>query len=221
MEWALELLRDCGNGKPVAATMCIGPNGDEAGVSVGECAVRMAKAGADLVGVNCLFDPFITLDVLEMMKKSLDAFGLKPFLMAQPLGYRTPDAGHYGWIEIPEFPFAIEPRQITRFEAARYAREAYDLGVRYIGGCCGFEPYHIRAMAEELAKERGKMAESSDKSDHDLKIHAQHEIKRSDIGYTGKGSKEFWTKMEPSTGRPRSTPFCNQPNPQAIPKSLL
>ena len=24
------------------------------------------------------------------------------------------------------------------------------MGVRYIGGCCGFEPYHIRAIAEEV-----------------------------------------------------------------------
>ena len=29
------------------------------------------------------------------------------------------------------------------------------MGVRYIGGCCGFEPYHIRAIAEEV---RGKYA---------------------------------------------------------------
>ena len=27
------------------------------------------------------------------------------------------------------------------------------MGVRYIGGCCGFEPYHIRAIAEEVRKE--------------------------------------------------------------------
>ena len=32
----------------------------------------------------------------------------------------------------------------------KYARRAYDMGVRYIGGCCGFEPYHIRAIAEEV-----------------------------------------------------------------------
>ena len=44
----------------------------------------------------------------------------------------------------------MEPRQITRWEAARFARSAYQLGVRVIGGCCGFEPHHIRAMAEEL-----------------------------------------------------------------------
>ena len=45
----------------------------------------------------------------------------------------------------------------------RYGREAYDLGVRFIGGCCGFEPYHIRAVAEELAKERKKLPEASEK----------------------------------------------------------
>ena len=32
----------------------------------------------------------------------------------------------------------------------RYAREAYEMGVRFIGGCCGFEPYHIRALSEEV-----------------------------------------------------------------------
>lgn len=73
--------------------------------------------------------------------------------------------GHFGWITLPEFPYAYEPRQITRIEAMKYAREAYDLGVRLIGGCCGFEPYHIRAMAEELCNERGCVPEASKKSE--------------------------------------------------------
>ena len=37
-----------------------------------------------------------------------------------------------------------------------------------MGGCCGFEPYHIRAIAEELAEERGGCPEGPYKSDHDL-----------------------------------------------------
>ncbi|MGH0148897.1 UNVERIFIED_CONTAM: hypothetical protein FKN15_013355 [Acipenser sinensis] len=45
----------------------------------------------------------------------------------------------------------------------KYAREAYSLGIRYIGGCCGFEPYHIRAVAEELAPERGFLPPASEK----------------------------------------------------------
>ena len=44
----------------------------------------------------------------------------------------------------------MEPRTLTRWDVHKYARRAYDLGVRYIGGCCGFEPYHIRAIAEEV-----------------------------------------------------------------------
>ena len=46
----------------------------------------MAKAGAQLVGVNCLFDPNILLDVIADMKKALDLHNLHPYLMVQPLG---------------------------------------------------------------------------------------------------------------------------------------
>ena len=67
---------------------------------VGELAVRMAKAGAQIVGVNCLFDPFITLEVMRKMKEALDAFELSPYLMAQPNGYRVPDGGSFGWCEV-------------------------------------------------------------------------------------------------------------------------
>ena len=112
-------------------SLYIGPNGDEDGVSLADCGVRMAKAGADLIGLNCLFDPFITLENMKTIKEALDQQNLKPFLMCQPLGYKTPDAGDFGWIDIPEFPYAVEPRQITRIEAAKYARQAYDLGIRY------------------------------------------------------------------------------------------
>ncbi len=45
---------------------------------------------------------------------------------------------------------AMETRMLNRFDVHQFARKAYELGVRYIGGCCGFEPYHIRAIAEEV-----------------------------------------------------------------------
>ena len=46
MEWAIE---ECKKTKlPVAASMCIGPDGDMHGVSTAECAIRMARAGADI-----------------------------------------------------------------------------------------------------------------------------------------------------------------------------
>ena len=79
MEWAIELaLR---YDKPVAASMCMGPTGDGAGVSPGECAVRMARAGAPIIGINCLFDPFICLETIRIMKEALEREGLAPFLI--------------------------------------------------------------------------------------------------------------------------------------------
>ena len=119
--------------------------------------------------MNCHFDPFLSLDALKLMKSALSDAGLldRPtYLMCQPLGYCTPDASKQGFIDLPEFPFGLEPRILTRWDAHRYARMAWDLGVRYIGGCCGMEPYHIRGVAQELEKERGgKISEGCRKHD--------------------------------------------------------
>ncbi|KAJ7340115.1 hypothetical protein OS493_002841 [Desmophyllum pertusum] len=147
-EWVLEVMKT--TGKPTAITMCIGPVGDSNNVPTGECAVRLARKGADIIGVNCKFDPFTSMEALRLMKDALDEEGLHPHLMIQPVGYHTPDAGRTGFSSLPETPFALEPRALTRWDVHKYARRAYDMGVRYIGGCCGFEPYHIRAIAEEV-----------------------------------------------------------------------
>merc|ERR1712227_365862 len=56
MEWAIEECKK--TSLPVAASTCIGAEGDMHGVSAAECAIRMARAGADMVGVNCHFDTF-------------------------------------------------------------------------------------------------------------------------------------------------------------------
>ena len=47
---------------------------------------------------------------------------------------------------------ALESRLMSRWDVQKYAREAFDMGIRYIGACCGFEPYHVRAIAEEVQK---------------------------------------------------------------------
>lgn len=207
MEWAIEVCKE--TGLPVAATMCIGPEGDLHGVTAGDCAVRMAKSGADIVGVNCHFDPFVSLDTMRCMKEALDAAKLKPYLMVQPLAYLTPDASKQGFIDLPEFPFALEPRVATRWQIQQFAREAFALGVRYIGGCCGFEPYHIRAISEELVKERsGKTPAGSEKHDMwggGLKMHTKPWVR-------ARASREFWENLSPATGRPFSASYSKPAN---------
>jgi len=198
MEWAVEECRK--TSLPVAASMCIGPDGDMHGITAEECAVRMAKAGADMVGINCHFDPFVSLDCMRKMKDGLDAVGLSPHLFVQPLAYYTPDAGKQGFIDLPEFPFALEPRICTRFDMHKFAREAYDMGIRYIGGCCGFLPYHIRAIAEELAEERGQLPVASEKHipwAGGLMMHTKPWVR-------ARASRQYWENMKPAAGRP----FC-------------
>ena len=56
---------------------------------------------------------------MRKMKAGLDEAGLFPFLFVQPLAYHTPDAGKQGFIDLPEFPFALEPRICTRWAQAR------------------------------------------------------------------------------------------------------
>ncbi|XP_068247731.1 betaine--homocysteine S-methyltransferase 1-like [Palaemon carinicauda] len=199
MEWAIEVcLR---SGLPVVASMCIGPQGDLHGKTAGECGVRMAKAGAHVVGINCHFDPFVTLEGVRKMKAAIDAEGLKVHYIAQPLAFHTPDAHKQGFIDLPEFPFALEPRICTRWDMHKYAREAYELGVRYIGGCCGFEAYHIRALSEELTKERGRLPKASEKHDMwaaGLKMHTKPWVR-------SRAARDYWENIKPSSGRP----FCS------------
>ena len=80
----------------------------------------------------------------------------------------------------------------------KFAREAYDMGIRYIGGCCGFLPYHIRAIAEELAEERGQLPVSSEKHipwAGGLMMHTKPWVR-------ARASRDYWEKMKPAAGRP-------------------
>merc|ERR1719506_1554864 len=56
-EWAVEVAKEFG--MPVVATMAMSKHGDLHGESASEVAKKLAGAGADLVGINCHFDPFV------------------------------------------------------------------------------------------------------------------------------------------------------------------
>src|SRR5437667_311504 len=53
---------------------------------------------------------------------------------------------------LPQFPFELDPLQLSRREMAAYAQRARDIGVDYIGACCGSVAIHIREMARVLGK---------------------------------------------------------------------
>ena len=61
--------------------------------------------GADIVGVNCHFDPVTAVKTVKMMMEGVGKAGLKAHYMVQPLAYHTPDCNCQGFIDLPEFPF--------------------------------------------------------------------------------------------------------------------
>jgi betaine-homocysteine S-methyltransferase len=137
-------------GLPVMVTMSFekDPHAYE-GDGVGECARKLADAGADVVGINCLRSPEQTLPLMRQVREALP----HAFIACQPVAYRTSDE-QPDFTASPSFPFGLDPLQLSRQEMAAYARDARDLRVNFIGACCGAVASHIREMARALDKPR-------------------------------------------------------------------
>jgi betaine-homocysteine S-methyltransferase len=132
---------------PVMITVCfeqeaVTPDGK----TPAECAKALVDAGADIVGVNCLRGPDLTLPIVEQMRRAV-----KGYIACQPVGYRTTPAAP-DFTSLAQFPFGLDPLQHSREEMAEYAVKARDMGVNYIGACCGSVATHIREMARALGK---------------------------------------------------------------------
>jgi len=135
-------------GLPVMVTLCFENEEKTAeGTNAADAARALVDAGADIVGMNCLRPPEHMLASLEQMRKAVP----HAFLAAQPVAYRTP-ADKPDFTCLPEFPFELDHLQLSRKEMARYAQQARDIGVNYIGACCGAVATHIREMARVLGK---------------------------------------------------------------------
>ena len=96
---------------------------------------RLLDWGADVIGCNCSVGPAPMLDTIERMH---DIVGDGVPLSAQP------NAG---------MPRSVEGRNIYLCSPeymASYAKKFVAAGVRFIGGCCGTTPDHIRSMKSAL-----------------------------------------------------------------------
>ena len=132
---------------PVMVTVCF-ENEDITtdGKTAADVARALGDAGADVVGINCLRSPEHTLPLMAEMRKAVPGY-----IGCQPVAYRTTHT-HRDFTSLPAFPDQLEPYQLTRREMAEYAVKARELGVNYIGACCGAVATHIREMARALGK---------------------------------------------------------------------
>jgi betaine-homocysteine S-methyltransferase len=141
------------------------------GWTVAEACKRLADAGADVVGLNCIRGPATMMPLLREIRAAI-----KVPMAALPVPYRTSSNEpsfqslrdthwHGDWGSRP-FPTALDPFTCNRFEIAEFGRDALALGIRYLGVCCGAGPHHIRALAESVGKTPPASKYSADMSKH-------------------------------------------------------
>jgi len=117
-----------------------------------EACKRLADNGAEVVGLNCGRGPKTMLPILEQIRSAVGGH-----VAALPVPYRTHDQQPCFFdLKLEDgknaFPVALDPFLLSRFEMADFAATARDMGINYIGICCGAGPHHVRAMAEALGR---------------------------------------------------------------------
>jgi betaine-homocysteine S-methyltransferase len=160
------------SGKPAVITLAIHQSSrTREGWTPEDACARLEERGAAVVGLNCTRGPNTMLPLLRAIRKRVTGH-----VGALPVPYRTTDdEPTFQSLHDPAyaaepngraFPTALDPFVCTRYEIADFAREAADLGVRYLGVCCGAGPHHIRAMAEALGRTPPASRYSEDMSKH-------------------------------------------------------
>jgi homocysteine S-methyltransferase len=129
LEAALCALRSLSD-LPIIAQMTVGQEGNTSyGTSVETIASKLDELGADVVGLNCSVGPAAMLDGIERMVEHT----------RRPVSAQ-PNAG---------LPRAVDDRRIYLASPeymGSYARRMIQAGARFVGGCCGTTPDHIRKI---------------------------------------------------------------------------
>jgi betaine-homocysteine S-methyltransferase len=141
------------------------------GVAIEEACQRLEQAGAQVVGLNCTRGPQTMLPYVAYIRQAVSCH-----VAALPVPFRTtPRQPSFQSLQDPgcdlipdhrPFPTALDPFTCNRYEMAAFAQQAYALNIRYLGGCCGSGPHHIRAMAEALGRHPAASQYSPDMSKH-------------------------------------------------------
>ena len=168
---ATSVIKDAG--LPAVAMLTMHRDGTvREGLSMAEACRRLEAAGADVVGLNCSRGPDTLLPMLEEVRAAVTVpvAGLPvPYrtTAAQPTMQSLEDPKTAGLVvgDRP-FPTALDPFTCSRYEIAEFTRRARDIGVDYLGVCCGCAPHHIRAMAEALGRTPPASRYSADLSKH-------------------------------------------------------
>ena len=132
---------------PIIAQMTIMTDGNTLfGTTPEVFTERLDQWGADVIGLNCGVGPAIILNALEKMRAVT-----KKKLAAQP------NAGLPRDVQGRQF-YMCSPEYMSKF-----AKRFIQAGAKFIGGCCGTTPSHIKLIADAVraASPRAQRVSSS------------------------------------------------------------
>ena len=153
---------------------------------------ELEQRGADVVGMNCFRGPTTMMPYLREIRKAVDCH-----MAALPVPYRTTEQQPTFFnlddtcgctVHSPHgrtFPTALDPLLCNRYEVRKFAEEAWQMGIKYLGICCGAAPIHIREVAEAM----GHIPEASRYSENMRKHFMYGDDKRLPEHITGYGQK--------------------------------
>ncbi len=119
---------------PVIAQMTIGTDGRTIFNDVPRTfAQRLDRAGADVIGINCSVGPDLMLDAIE----EIAAVTAKKISCQPNAGLPRDVNGRQMYMASPEY-------------FSKYAKRLIHKGVKFIGGCCGTTPEHVKMMADAV-----------------------------------------------------------------------
>lgn len=120
---------------PVIAQMTVTQAGSTSyGTEPEAFAARLTDWGADVVGINCSVGPAAALAVVERLVKAT----ARPISVLPNAGLPKEIGGRKIYLASPEY-------------MAEYAKRLAEAGARFVGGCCGTTPEHIKAIRTYVA----------------------------------------------------------------------
>ena len=153
---ALKIMNQSG----LQSVITIAPMGENImrdGVSIVDTCKELEQQGGKVVGMNCHRGPETMMPYLKEIRKEL-----KCHVAGLPINYRTTDKNPT-FLNLPDnngcscpsphktpFPTALDPMQCNRYEIGKFAKEAFNIGINYLGVCCGANPMLIREIAEAV-----------------------------------------------------------------------
>ena len=133
MEQAIAAVRDICT-IPVIAQMTIGVDGRTMyGDTPRTIAQRLDAAGADVIGLNCSVGPDVMLDAVE----EISAVTARKIACQPNAGLPREVNGRQMYMASPDY-------------MGKYAKRLIHKGVKFLGGCCGTTPEHIKIMADAV-----------------------------------------------------------------------